>query len=39
MLPAHCMVWAAQVAQFAAELERYREAIENYEGFARERGP
>ena len=32
---AHCLVLAAQVAQFAAELERYSEAIEIYEGVAR----
>ena len=35
MLPAQWMVLAAQVAQFAAELERYSEAIEIYEGVAR----
>lgn len=34
-MPAHSMVLAAQVAQFAAELERYSEAIEIYEGVAR----
>ena len=34
-MPAHCWVLAAQVAQFAAELERYSEAIEIYEGVAR----
>ena len=34
-VPAHCFVLAAQVAQFAAELERYSEAIEIYEGVAR----
>ena len=32
---AHCLALAAQVAQFAAELERYSEAIEIYEGVAR----
>ena len=34
-LPAHCPVLAPQVAQFAAELERYGEAIDIYEGVAR----
>ena len=34
-MPAQRLVLAAQVAQFAAELERYSEAIEIYEGVAR----